>query len=202
MSIFRVPDAYPPEIAKRLVELYAIDWFDWDIEVLIEQIEKDEKIKSLSDLNIEKVRALRCMNATSAAWERFEVFSPVVQTMNGYIPYFENHIELTPSELAIGIHCMDVLRTHEYSEEVCKYIAASLMTHHIYFSPMEELDKSAKFLKPYASKAKELFDKYKKKDPEEVELTEESNDHVQAALGYAEYLYFKDRLKYWGVKNG
>lgn len=180
----------PSTIAKVLSMRLGLSWVDLDIEVLEEEILKDRPTPAILR---EKIRAIRVCNTSPLVWTSFEVFSPIVQAFCGKIPVFNRHIELSPGEIATGVHFINELRNKEFSEDIPKFVAVCHLHEGIHFCPFSHLSFCKEWIQPYDEKAEKLFESIKTIPPDEVAV-DETPEGVQAVLAYANTLFYKEQI--------
>lgn len=189
------PTVPPIPLLRLLTEHLGTSWITDDFDSVIQDVR--EGLGQPHPIIQEKIRALRACAATAAPWTRYEVFAPVVQAMNGIVPDFSRHMVMEAHELALAIKTMGLVRSGEdFSDEVRKYIASSLMSEGLFFSPITELNMCRAYLRPHNLSAFELFRSIMVVPLEDVEVPD-NNDGYQAALGKAQLEVFLGESKDW-----
>lgn len=194
-QLLETPEVSPLALLHILLSKYDRAFLVEEFDDVLDWLEDD--FGAVHDLVAAKIRALRVCNATAAPWERFEVFAPVVQAFNGIPVKFNAHLPMEPHELALGIYVMEKLRTEDFEEEPSKYVAASLQADGLFFIPIPELSIARKYIRPYNAGAESVFLTIRDKDPDEVEVNEDSPEGVQAAKGKAELIVYQETLDLW-----
>ena len=194
-TILRLPEVSPLALMAVLVSKYSTDWITLEPEVLFDQISED--FGGLHPLGQEKVRALRVCATSKSPWRRFEVFSPVVRAFVGIPVMFNRHLVMSPHQLGLGMMVMSSLSKEVFTEEVAKYVAASLMTTGLHYIPIPDLTLAREFLRPFSQSAQIVFDNIKDVPMGDIELEPTTNDNVQAIKGRAELEAYRDTLSIW-----
>lgn len=194
-QLLETPEVSPLALLQLLLAQYDKDFLVEDFDVVLDWLEED--FTSPHGLVEAKMRALRTCNATGAPWERFEVFSPVVQAFNGIPVKFDAHVVLSPHEIALGIHVMTQLRTEVFDVEPAKFTAASLQANGLFFIPLPELSIAREYLRPYNEGADAIFQLIKTRPLDEIEVEEDNTEGVQAVKGRAEVEVYREVLDTW-----
>ena len=97
----------------------------WDSPVLLYELQ--QAFGAVGPLTWERIQAARCMHIQSAFWVDWEVFEKCSLVTCGRIPDFEHVQPLEAEDLAIAVHTAARIDSHEYSEDVRRYIAASCL---------------------------------------------------------------------------
>ena len=193
--LLRTPSVSPLALLAVLTSKYENDWITNDFHNVLRELEED--LGKIHPLVQEKLRALRVCAHTAAPWNRFEVFSPVMQALNGLPTAFNRHVQLDPHQLALGINVIDKLRASQYSDEIGKYVAAAMMFGGLHIVPIPELIIAKPFFKPFNQSAQTLFDTIKDLPLTEVDVDITTNDGVQAVKGRAELSVYRENLREW-----
>lgn len=136
--LFTHHDAHPAVIHELLDKSFGVEWLVWDPYALWDEITREFRT-SISELSRTKIQALRCLHSTKGFWEDWDVFSPTVQALNNRIPSFAIVQKPTTAQIFVAVDIASIIRKNEYSKEVQRYIAASLLDEGIYHtvSPLE-----------------------------------------------------------------
>jgi hypothetical protein len=95
----------------------------WEAEVLEAKIIQDFKVRELSQLNFDKLQAVKCIHLVDLFWDSWVVFSPCVQALSSVPPDFSVMQALTVPQLLIAVDVAAKLRADmEYSLEVKIYM--------------------------------------------------------------------------------
>lgn len=119
INLFQHPDAHPFVLDLALLRKYGPEWMQWEPETLEKRICTDFHTRNLSQLNFDKLNAVKCLHLVDLFWDAWTVFSPCTQALSGIPPDFRVMQALTVPQLMIAIDIASKLRDDmEYSLEV------------------------------------------------------------------------------------
>jgi len=103
INLFQHPDSHPIVLDLLMLRKYGPDWLGWESEYIREKVPTDFPTKDLSDLNMEKIQAVRVLHLNDTFWQRWENFNPVVQVFNNQFPDFDKMQVPTTAMLAVAV---------------------------------------------------------------------------------------------------
>jgi hypothetical protein len=127
-------DAHPVAIHKLLDRTFGFEWLAWDPDALWQEL-KDEFGSVVSELSRSKIQALRSLHANEFFWNNWEIFCPVVQSLNNRIPNFWIMQKPSIAQLYTTIDMVGLVRDMPYGKEVSKFIAAAFMNDGVFYAP-------------------------------------------------------------------
>jgi len=140
INLFQHPDAHPFVLDLALLRKYGPDWLQWEPEVLELRILSDFRTNSLSELNADKLQAIRVVHLRDEFWKEWQVFTPCALALSGYAPDFEVIQGLTVPQALIAVDTVSRLRAGvEWSLEVKTYLSV-VHLHDGMFCPIPPLD--------------------------------------------------------------
>ena len=124
MNLFQHPDAHPFAIDVALLKEYGPIWMDWDPRVLEKKILTDFKTQSISDLNIDKIQAIKTLHLVDTFWSEWLVFVPCAMALAGVHADFRVLHAPTVPQAMIAVDIAAKLRSDlPYSLEVKTFLA-------------------------------------------------------------------------------
>lgn len=140
INLFQHPDAHPFVLDLALLRKYGPEWLQWEPEVLEIRILKDFRTKSLSELNADKLHAIKALHLRDEFWQEWHIFAPCALALAGYSPDFEVIQALTVPQAMIAVDVANKLRAGvEWSLEVKTYLSV-VHKHDGMFCPLPPLD--------------------------------------------------------------
>jgi hypothetical protein len=98
---------------------------EWEPETLEMRVPQDFPTRDISDLNMEKLQAVKTLHYTNTYWLDWDVFLPCTMVLNGIYPDFNIMQVPTVAQCAVSIDIANRIRTDvAWSEEVKTYLAA------------------------------------------------------------------------------
>lgn len=129
INLFQHPDAHPFVLDLALMRKYGPEWMQWEPETLEGRVTQDFNTRTLSQLNFDKLQAVKTLHLVDLFWERWTVFAPCAQALSGVPPDFRVMQMLTVPQLLIAVDVAAKLRTDlEYSLEVKKFMEVCHVT--------------------------------------------------------------------------
>ena len=90
---------------------------------------------TISELNKNKIEAVRTLHLADTPWRRWEVFEKVIQTLNNNIPRFDTMQKCSIPQLCNGVKIMNMIRRERFRGDVPEYVAAVFMDDGVSFCP-------------------------------------------------------------------
>lgn len=140
INLFHHADAHPFVLDLALMRKYGPEWLVWEPEVLELRILKDFNARSISDLNVDKIQAVKTLHLVDTFWESWLVFVPCALALSGVSAEFRVLTALTVAQALIAVDIAEKLRTDlEYSLEVRKFLEV-VHVHEGVLCPIAPLD--------------------------------------------------------------
>lgn len=141
INLFQHPDAHPFVLDLALMRKYGPEWMEWELEILLHKIQQDFRTKSVSDLNLDKVQAVKTLHLVDTFWEEWLVFVPCAMALSGFPAEFRALTALTVPQLMVAVDVAAKLRGDiGYSDEV-KTFMETVYLHDGIVCPTAPLDK-------------------------------------------------------------
>jgi hypothetical protein len=116
-------DAHPFALDVLLLKLFGPQYFDWEWATIKGEI-RHRFSSTISELNFNKIEAMRTLHRSDRAWSRWEVFEKVVQAINNNIPMFDRMQRCSLEQLWNGARIMGLVRKERFKLDVPRYVAA------------------------------------------------------------------------------
>lgn len=124
INLFQHPDAHPIALDVALLIKYGPEWMTWEPEVLELRIPQDFRTSSISDLNLEKVQAVKTLHLVDTFWESWEVFLWCTMPFNDAFPDFARMQVPTVAQCLVSVDIANRIRTDvSWSQEIKTYLA-------------------------------------------------------------------------------
>ncbi len=124
INLFQHPDAHPYVLDLALLRQYGPEWFEWEPDTLRHQVPLDFRTQSLSDLNMQKLQAVKTLHYVDTYWNSWEVFLPCTMALNGLYPDFGVMNVPTVAQCAISVDTANRVRENvRWGDEVKEYLA-------------------------------------------------------------------------------
>lgn len=127
-------DVHPLILRKLLTRRYADDWLTWDPSALWLQINRDFGV-NISELSKTKIQALRTLSRDYRFWTEWEIFYPVVQSLNNRIPNFWLIQKPTVPQLYVTVNIAKHINGRPYDREIRKFMAAAFLDAGLFYAP-------------------------------------------------------------------
>ena len=165
---------------KQILEILKLK-FDLSSKPSIEYI---DHVMSLDDVTRNKIQAVLCVYETDLASQDLHVFEKVGMAFNNRIPVFDHIVPLTIGECAWTVKCISEIRSQDFTDEVCFYIAATAVEYGLLIVP-----ESLKFTQSYLDKltgVTETADLYKayRSGKSEIDLYTRQIEKLSAVDAY------------------
>jgi hypothetical protein len=140
INLFEHPDAHPYVLDLALLRKYGPVWMEWEVETLEMRIPQDFRTPSISDLNIEKLQAVKTLHYVDGFWNSWQVFLACVMPLNGLFPDFEVMQIPTSTQVTLAADIAGLIRNDvDWSDELKAYLGVVFKFDGI-FCPIEPLD--------------------------------------------------------------
>jgi hypothetical protein len=132
---FTNKNSHPLVLDLLLLKEFGKDYLGWEPETCWVEIGRTWST-TISDINKNKIQAVRTCHVTDQAYERWEVFEKVAMAFLGLPPRFDLIQKCTPHRASVALEVMAHLReTKKVSKEVHKYIAACMLDYGMVYGP-------------------------------------------------------------------
>jgi hypothetical protein len=108
-------------LQARLTELLGSGWESWEPETLWSDLKGRDV--TLGAALKDKIQAIRTLLTTNAYWGDHVAFEKVTMGLNGLQASFDSYQHPSPAMIARGLLEASSVRSHEFSDEVLRYIA-------------------------------------------------------------------------------
>lgn len=124
INLFQHPDAHPIALDLALLTKYGPQWLTWETEVLEHLIPQDFRTSSVSDLNMDKIQAVKAMHFVDTYWTNWEVFVWCTMPLNEIYPDFGSMQVPTVAQCMVSVDTANRIRTDvQWSQEIKSYLA-------------------------------------------------------------------------------
>ena len=128
LNLFQHPDAHPYVLDVALMRKYGTEWLTWEPSVLEDRILQDFQTQTISDLNIDKIQAVKTLHLVDTFWSEYLVFVPCAMALSGVHADFRVLQALTVPQAMIAVDIAAKLRSDlTYSLEVRTYLEVVYM---------------------------------------------------------------------------
>jgi len=141
-TIFAHHDAHPVVLDALMITAFQKDWWEWDADTIWEAITQYFGPKTgrgtginISELNKNKIQAVKVLHGSDGFWKGWEVFAPTLQPLVNNIPRFDVLQAPTTAQLMAGIDIANSVVRHSFSEEVARFVAASCLNDGVWYLP-------------------------------------------------------------------
>ena len=140
INLFQHPESHPVVLDLALLRKYGPEWMEWESETLRWQIPQDFRTSEVSDLNIQKLQALKTLHYNDTFWQRWEVFNWCTQPFNYCYTDFEILQPPSTAQMMVSLDTAARVRADvEWSEEVQEFMKTACRFDGV-FCPPEPLD--------------------------------------------------------------
>lgn len=123
INLFQHPDAHPIVLDVALLRTYGPEWMTWEPEVLELRVPQDFRTSSISDLNMEKIQAVKTMHFVDTFWQNWEVFLWCMMPLNDAFPDFARMQVPTVAQCLVAVDIANRIRTDvPWSQEIKTYL--------------------------------------------------------------------------------
>lgn len=136
--LFRHHDAHPLTLLLALLKIYKPteteeSFLSWDSDALWQTVQQD--FGSISELNKNKIQAVRTLLISDDPWLNWEAFLPICMTLNNNIPIFSYIEKPTVIQLMAAIDMMNTIRKEIFADEIARFIAACFWDESVFYAP-------------------------------------------------------------------
>lgn len=125
INIFEHPDAHPYVLDLALLKKYGPEWFEWEKETLELRVPQDFKTARISDLNYEKLQAVKTLHYVDGFWQSWQVFVVCTMALNSLFPDFDVMQVPTAVQCAVAVDNANRIRSDvAWSDELKRYVGA------------------------------------------------------------------------------
>lgn len=140
INLFQQPEAHPVVLDLVLLRKYGAEWMTWEPETLVWRIPQDFRTSGVSDLNLNKIQAMKTLHYNDNFWRQWEVFNWCAQTFNNLYPNFEVMQVPSSAQLMVAVSTAANVRSDvAWSDEV-KSFMSNACRHDGIFYPAAPLD--------------------------------------------------------------
>ena len=140
INLYQQPEAHPVVLDLILLKKYGVEWLHWDVETLIWRVPQDFNTTGISDLNLNKIQAMKALHLNDNYWLQWEVFNWCTQPLNNMFPNFEVMQVPSTAQMLVSVSiAADVRADVAWSEEVKTFIEQACKFDGI-FCPQAPLD--------------------------------------------------------------
>lgn len=124
INLFQHPLAHPYVLDVALLQKYGPEWMEWERETLEHRIPQDFRTTSISDLNFEKLQAMKTLHYVDGFWGEWEIFLACVMPLNGLFADFRMMQVPTVPQCAVAVDIANRVRDDVgWSDEVKTYLS-------------------------------------------------------------------------------
>lgn len=147
-QIFGHPDAHPVILTAMLFKEFELEWLEWEPDVLWFEIHTtfSEKLAELtggranatiSNLNRNKLQAMKTVLLSGDFFTKWEVFAPVVLALNNNIPIFHTLQRPTVAQMMCAVDMLGSVAKNSipFSDEIAGFVAACALDDGVWFLP-------------------------------------------------------------------
>jgi hypothetical protein len=127
--------SHPLVLDLYFLKSFGPEYYTWEPETLWSEVLRISGAPNISEVNRNRIQAVRTVHLTSTVFERWEVFEKVVMALNGVIPRFDMMQKPDLGQLLLGVGSILKLRSGKFSDEIARYVAAALQTDGIVYAP-------------------------------------------------------------------
>jgi hypothetical protein len=128
-------ETHPLVLNLMLLKEFGSEYLGWEPETCWLEIRLSWNT-TISEINKNKIQAIRTCHTTDAPYDRWEVFEKVAMGLVGLPPKFDMIQRPTPNRAALALEIMaQVKEVSKLSDEVYKYVAAVMLDHGLAYGP-------------------------------------------------------------------
>ncbi|MCA8940371.1 MAG: hypothetical protein KDB07_11205, partial [Planctomycetes bacterium] len=149
-NLFSHHDTHPLILDLQATKLLGPEWFVWEPETIRLVLPK-EAGQNISEINWQKLQACKTTHVNPGmVFDEWEVFLRVITALNNVVPDSDILQQPNAARLYAGVGMLRMLDPDEdFSREVRRFIAASLLYQGIIFAPGELSFVQDLLLEPY-----------------------------------------------------
>jgi hypothetical protein len=133
-SAFTHRSTHPLVLDLLLVKEFGAECIGWEPATLWSEIQSTWHT-TVSEVNRNKIHAIRICHSTDTPYEKWEVFEKVCLGLYGLTPSFDVIQRHTPQRCAGALDMMAQVRKHPFSSEIHKYVGACMLDHGVAYGP-------------------------------------------------------------------
>lgn len=123
INLFQHPDAHPLILDLALLRKYGPEWMTWETDTLEWRIPQDFRTTTVSDLNLDKIEAVKTMHFVDTFWQRWEVFIWCCMPLNDVFPDFGIMQVPTAAQCLVAADIANKIRDDvPWSDEIKGYL--------------------------------------------------------------------------------
>jgi len=134
-SLLTYQGTHPLVLDLYLVQNFGPEYYEWEPETLWTEAMRVSQAPNVSEVNRNKIQAVRTVHLTDTTFQRWEVFEKIIAALNGIVPRFNVMQQPDLGQLMFGVDVMSQLRGGKFSEEIARYTASCLLTDGICYAP-------------------------------------------------------------------
>jgi len=140
INLFQQPEAHPVVLDLALLKKYGVEWMAWEPETLVWRIPQDFRTTTVSDLNLDKIQAMKTLHYNDNFWLQWEVFNWCLQPLNNMYPNFEIMQVPSTAQIMVAVSTAANVRADvSWSDEVLSFMSNACRYDGI-FCPQAPLD--------------------------------------------------------------
>ena len=132
--MFTVQESHPETLDTLLLKEFGPESLIWEADTLWAEIDRSFGT-TVSAINKDKIRAIRVVHLNEGFWDYWHIFEKVGQALDGNRVIPEEMQLLQPYQAAFVVDCVKALKRKKFSDEVWRYIAASLLNSGLVAAP-------------------------------------------------------------------
>tara|TARA_B100000131_G_scaffold166520_2_gene161001 strand:- start:1619 stop:2299 length:681 start_codon:yes stop_codon:yes gene_type:complete len=195
---FTNKDSHPLVLNLLLVKEFGPDYLGWEPETCWVEIARTWKT-TISEVNRNKIQAVRTCHTTDQPYERWEAFDLVASGLLGLPPKFDLIQKPTPHRAGLALDIMGQIKEGgKISSDVYKYVAACMMDYGMVYGtgPLEPCNEYLLDLLPEGSKkvqarVKVALDKNRKP---KFDGNNEDDVHLMKSISVSDFLEGSSRI--------
>lgn len=126
INIFEHPDAHPYVLDLALLKQYGPEWFEWEPETIELRVVHDFNTPRISDLNMEKLQAVKTLHYVDGYWKSWQTFVACTMPLNGLFPDFNIMQIPTTAQCAMSVDIANRIRGDVvWSDELKLYVGVA-----------------------------------------------------------------------------
>ncbi len=127
--------SHPLVLDLYLIKHLGPEYYAWEPETVWQEATRVSKGHSISEVNKNKIQAVRTVHNTNLPFEEWQVFEKIIAALNGVIPDFFVMQKPNLGQLLVGVGILYRLRSGIFSDDVSRYTAAALLDEGIGYAP-------------------------------------------------------------------
>lgn len=136
INLFQQPEAHPVVLDLALLKQYGPEWMYWEPETLVWRIPQDFRTSGVSELNLDKIQAVKTLHFNDNFWLQWEVFNWCLHPFNNLYPNFEVMQVPSTAQVMVAVNVSSAIRADvEWSQEVKDFMTAACRYDGIFYPP-------------------------------------------------------------------